>query len=252
LDASRRRDRVTGSMSGPGAVVFLDFDGTITIRDATDAILDAFADGAWLEIEEAWVAGKIGSRECLAAQMALVTASQDQIHHLLDTIGVDPGLGILLEVCAAGRVPVHIITDGFDYCIDRILRRPDRNFRAELSGSHIVSSSLHHDGGRWRAAFLHPKDPCRHGCATCKPAAMERLNADGAVTVFVGDGFSDRHAAKCADIVFAKDKLASFCEETSIPYAPFDTLTTVALGIKQLLGAGLPLPPPSGKVSRAS
>jgi 2-hydroxy-3-keto-5-methylthiopentenyl-1-phosphate phosphatase len=81
---------------------------------------------------------------------------------------------------------------------------------------------------------------------------MERLNADGALTVFVGDGFSDRHAAKCADVVFAKDTLARFCEETSIPYAPFDTLSTVAMGIKRLLGDGLRLPPLPGKVSPAS
>jgi 2-hydroxy-3-keto-5-methylthiopentenyl-1-phosphate phosphatase len=239
-------------MPEPGAVVFLDFDGTITTRDATDAILDAFADPRWLEIEEAWVTGQIGSRECLAAQMALVTASEQQVHHLLDTIDVDHGLARLLEVCAAEQVPVHIISDGFDYCIERILRRPDRNFRAQLTSSHIVSSSLHRDGAGWRAAFLHPMGPCRHGCATCKPLAMERLNAHGALTVFVGDGFSDRHAAKCADVVFAKDKLASFCEEASIPYAPFDTLSTVATGIKRLLGDGLPLPPLPGKVSPAS
>jgi 2-hydroxy-3-keto-5-methylthiopentenyl-1-phosphate phosphatase len=52
--------------------------------------------------------------------------------------------------------------------------------------------------------------------------------------------------------VFAKDKLAGFCEEASIPYAPFDTLSTVAMGIKRLLGDGLRLPPLPGKVSPAS
>src|SRR6266851_9055297 len=224
-------------MPEPRAIVFLDFDGTITVRDATDAILDAFADRAWLDIEEAWVAGRIGSRECLAAQIALVTATQDQVDHLLDGIDIDPGLASLLVACAAGRTPVHIISDGFDYCIERILGRRDQNFRAQLTGSHIVSSSLQPDGLRWRAAFQHPPAPCAHGCATCKPAAMERLNPSGALTVFVGDGFSDRHAAQCADVVFAKDKLASFCEKASIPYAPFDTLSAVATDIQRLLGA---------------
>lgn len=237
-------------MPEPGAVVFVDFDGTITVRDATDAILEAFADRAWLEIEAAWVTGRIGSRDCLAAQIALVTARQAQINDLLDGIEVDPGLRTLLEACATERVPVHIISDGFDYCIERILTRSDQNFRAQLKDSHIVSSSLHVEGVRWRAEFPHPPEPCPHGCATCKPAAMERLNASGALTVFVGDGFSDRHAAKCADVVFAKDKLASFCEEASIPYAPFDTLSTVATDIKRLLGGGLLLPLP-GKVSPA-
>src|SRR5476651_2383699 len=98
-------------MSGPAAVVFLDFDGTITLRDATDAILDAFADPAWLHIEDAWLSGRIGSRECLAAQMALVAATRDQVDRLLDDIDVDPGFALLLDACAARAVPVHIVSD---------------------------------------------------------------------------------------------------------------------------------------------
>ena len=229
-------------MSGPGAAVFLDFDGTITLRDATDAILDAFADPMWLQIEEAWLSGQIGSRECLAAQMALVTATQDQVDRLLDEIGVDPGLAMLLDACAARASPVHIVSDGFDYCIGRILGQPPLNLLARLKDSHIVSSRLRPHDGRWRATFAHPPEPCAHGCATCKPKAMERLRGVGAVTVFVGDGMSDRYAAEYADVVFAKDKLAAFCDNASIPYTPYDTLAAVAEGIERLAGAGLPLP----------
>jgi len=229
-------------MSGPGAIVFLDFDGTITLRDATDAILEAFADPAWLQIEDAWLSGQIGSRECLAAQMALVTATEEQVDRLLDEIGVDPGLAMLLDACAARAAPVHIVSDGFDYCIGRILGRPYLNLQPRLADSHIVSSSLRPDGGQWRATFSHPPEPCVHGCGTCKPMTMERLNAVGAVTVFIGDGMSDRYAATCADVVFAKDKLAAFCENASIPHTPYDTLAAVAEGIERLLGAGLPLP----------
>jgi 2,3-diketo-5-methylthio-1-phosphopentane phosphatase len=219
----------------PEAIVFLDFDGTITRRDATDAILEAFADRRWLEVEEAWIAGRIGSRECLAAQMDLVTATRDHVDQLLNGIEVDPGFGALLDGCAAKSLPVHIISDGFDYCIERILGRPGQ--RALSNGSQIVSSRLRTDGLRWQAEFPHPPDPCTHHCATCKPAAMELLNPNGALTVFVGDGFSDRHAAACADVVFAKDKLAAFCEQASIPYIPFDTLGAVTARIEQLLGA---------------
>jgi 2-hydroxy-3-keto-5-methylthiopentenyl-1-phosphate phosphatase len=237
-------------MPRPGAVVFLDFDGTITLRDATDAILDAFADPAWLRIEEAWLSGQIGSRECLAAQMALVTATRSEVDCLLDEIGVDPGLPMLLDACAAGAAPVHIISDGFDYCIERILGRPDLKLLARLNGARIVSSGLRAEGGRWRATFGHPPQPCAHGCATCKPTAIADLNDAGAVSVFVGDGMSDRYAAMCADVVFAKGALAAFCETAAIPYTPYDTLAAVAEGVERLLGAGAPLAPRSlsGKV----
>jgi 2,3-diketo-5-methylthio-1-phosphopentane phosphatase len=231
-------------MSEPRAVVFLDFDGTITLRDATDAILESFADSAWLELEDSWLSGQIGSRECLAAQMRLVTATCDQVDRLLDEIGVDPGFSLLLDVCAARAVPVHIVSDGFDYCIERILRRPGQNFLARLADSRIVSSSLQADRGRWRATFANPPKSCAHGCATCKAAAMDGLNVRGALTVFVGDGMSDRYAAAHANVVFAKDKLATFCDDASILYNPYDTLAAVAEGIERLLDVGM-TPPPS-------
>ncbi len=213
-------------MTGRRVAAFLDFDGTVTIRDATDAILERFADRGWLQLEDAWLSGQIGSRECLAAQMALVTATEGQIERLLDTIDVDPGFGTLLDVCAAQDVPVAIVSDGFDYCINRILGRPALNLRRSISRLHVVSSSLRWDGGRWHATFGH--DTCAHGCATCKPAAIARLAGAGALRVFVGDGLSDRYAAGCADIVFAKGKLAEYCERASIPYTPYDTLAAVA------------------------
>ena len=230
-------------MLGPDAVVFLDFDGTITLRDATDAILEAFADSAWLHVEEAWLSGLIGSRECLAAQMALVSATREQVDRLLDDIGVDPGLAGLLDTCEALGVPVHIVSDGFDYCIERILGRADVNLLTRLTNSHIVSSSLRPNGRRWLASFPHPPEPCAHGCATCKPRAMDCLKGVGAVTVFVGDGMSDRWAANSANIVFAKDKLAAACDKASIAYTPYRTLAAVAEGIDRLLGAGLGRPP---------
>ena len=236
-------------MSGPRAVVVLDFDGTITLRDATDAILDAFADPKWLQIEDAWLSGHIGSRECLAAQMALVNATSEQVDCLLDDISVDPGLAVLLDTCAALAAPVHIVSDGFDYCIARILGRPDLNLLTRLTDSHIVSSSLRPNGRRWLASFPHPPEPCAHGCATCKPRAMDCLKGVGAVTVFVGDGMSDRWAANSANIVFAKDKLAVACDKASIAYTPYRTLAAVAEDIDRLLGGGLRRPRSfSGKV----
>ena len=138
----------------PNAILFLDFDGTITRRDAVDVILEAYADPEWLRFELEWREGRLGSRDCLRAQMGLVRASRGQLDTLLDEIEIDEGLIPLLEMCAAHNIPAHIISDGFDYCIGRILGRPDAparggvegNLLARLNGSHVVSSRLRPDG----------------------------------------------------------------------------------------------------------
>ncbi|GEM_PF-91809 len=216
-------------------IVFLDFDGTITKRDAVDAILEKFADPRWLEIEEAWKQGRIGSRECLAAQMRLVRATKDQIDELLDSIEIDEGFIKLLDTCLARGVETHIISDGFDYCIDRILARPSLNLRAHLNGGRIISSHLEASKDRWLVDFPSFHQSCGHGCATCKPAMMSLLNRDGGPTIFVGDGLSDKYAATSADLVFAKDKLADYCRESQIEHRPYDNLTEVAEHLDRLL-----------------
>jgi 2-hydroxy-3-keto-5-methylthiopentenyl-1-phosphate phosphatase len=211
-------------------IVFLDFDGTITRRDATDAILATYADPQWLRIEEEWKAGRIGSRQCLTAQMALVNATREEIDALLDDIEIDEGLVTLLATCATPRVPVHIVSDGFDYCIQRILSRPSLDLAPYLARVQIVSSHLEPHGRRWDVGF---GQPCVHGCGTCKVATMARLNTDGGLTVFVGDGLSDAHAAAVADLVFAKDGLATYCDEQAIAYTAYDTLAAVGQRLLQ-------------------
>src|SRR5438034_404810 len=59
---------------------------------------------------------------------------------------------------------------------------------------------------RWRPRFPFLRKGYADGCATCKPRVMQVTNPDAAPTVFVGDGLSDRFAAKAATVVFAKDK----------------------------------------------
>jgi hypothetical protein len=55
--------------------ILCDFDGTISVEDITDALLVRFAKPGWEDIEQAWKRGEIGSRECMARQIALLDAT---------------------------------------------------------------------------------------------------------------------------------------------------------------------------------
>jgi 2-hydroxy-3-keto-5-methylthiopentenyl-1-phosphate phosphatase len=210
-------------------VVFLDFDGTISRVDVVDAILDRFADPEWLRVEQEWKAGRIGSRACLAAQIGLVRASRVDVDALLDSIEIDPGFVPLLTACDAAGVRTHIISDGFDYCIARILSQIPPAEQDLLNAVTVSASHLEPEGSeRWRTAFRFMDEGCAHGCATCKPAVMQSLNPTGASAIFVGDGLSDRYAAAAADVVFAKDKLAAHCAEQGISFFRYETLADVA------------------------
>jgi 2-hydroxy-3-keto-5-methylthiopentenyl-1-phosphate phosphatase len=230
-------------------ILFLDFDGTISRCDVVDVILEAYADRGWLDVERQWQAGTIGSRECLGAQIGLVRASRDQINALLDRVELDAGFLPLLEMCDRHRIAVHIVSDGFDYCIGRILEHCGPDVTRLLRGAKICASHLEPlDDNRWMADFPFSDSLCEHGCATCKPRAMQQLNPAGALSFFVGDGLSDRYAARSADVVFAKASLAAFCAEQGVLYNPFDTLEQVATQLDHLLRV-VPLAAPPQRTS---
>jgi 2-hydroxy-3-keto-5-methylthiopentenyl-1-phosphate phosphatase len=212
----------------PEAVLFLDFDGTISRRDVVDVILEAYANPQWLAFESEWREGRMGSRDCLRAQMDLVRASRNQLDALLDEIEIDEGLIALLETCTAHYIPAHILSDGFDYCIRRILSRASRKVHALLRESRICASRLEARGQLWRTEFPFFHQTCAHGCATCKPAVMRLLNQTNALALFVGDGLSDRYAVNSADLVFAKNGLATYCTENGIEHTSFTNLNDVA------------------------
>jgi 2,3-diketo-5-methylthio-1-phosphopentane phosphatase len=218
-------------------ILFLDFDGTISERDAIDALLEAFAPPEWLAIEAEWQAGRIGSRECISAQMALVRATPAEVNALLDSIKVDRGFATLLETCAGLRVPVHIVSDGLDYCIQRILADAGPHLARGLDDVRVFANRLVPAGAGWQVEFPYLAESCAHGCATCKPAVMRRLNHAGAFTIFVGDGLSDRYAAECADLVFAKGALTDYCRTHSISHITYEDLGKVAACLEALLCA---------------
>jgi 2,3-diketo-5-methylthio-1-phosphopentane phosphatase len=213
-------------------ILFLDFDGTISRADVVDAILERLGEPGWQRLEEDWKAGLIGSRQCLAGQLAFVRATPSALNAVVDAIDLDPGFPALMELAMRRGLQVHIVSDGFDYCIHRFLDRlPETHvsaLRGRVHASHLEPTA----NGRWRTAFPHFEAPCDHGCATCKPGVMTLVNPSGAPAIFVGDGLSDRYAALAADVVFAKTSLATHCEREGIPFVAYRDLADVAAVIE--------------------
>lgn len=207
-------------------VVFSDFDGTITQVDVTDEILTRLADPAWHEIEDEWVKGRIGSRECLARQMALVEASQREFDALIDGIPIDPDFPAFVDFVQREAIPFYVVSDGFDYVIRRVLQRCGVN--GELrNGSHLFASSLRFENDRLVALFPHAPEPCEHGCATCKPAVIRQAAEAHHPIVYIGDGLSDRFAVEVSDAMFTKGQLLDYCRGHQIACSAFETFADV-------------------------
>jgi 2-hydroxy-3-keto-5-methylthiopentenyl-1-phosphate phosphatase len=217
-------------------VILSDCDGTITQVDVTDLILAQFAHPSWQDVEQEWVRGSIGSRECLERQMALVETSEEELNALIDSVPVDPDFLKFHRSLARRGIPFYVITDGFDTIVRRVLRRA--GVEGPLAnGTRLFASALQIEGRRLKTAFPFSTTDCEHDCATCKAAVVRRLGFGGRPVIFIGDGLSDRFAVEEATQVFAKRVLAGYCEEKGIACLPFETFADVDLALAKLKGS---------------
>jgi len=193
--------------------ITIDFDGTVTLVDTTDLMLERFADPKWRTVEAEWVNGLIGSRECLARQAALLSASSDEIDAALDAVEIDLGFPRFLREAQALGATMKIVSDGFDRFIEPILARI--GVKVPVLSNRLVSA-----GPRsWRAEFPHQNPDCCSESGVCKCATT----AANKFRLLIGDGRSDFCVAQEADLVFAKGKLAEFCREENILHRPINS-----------------------------
>ena len=122
--------RLESSSSLPGVIlsqptwtILCDFDGTISVEDVIDSLLDRFGRPGWERLEQDWRAGRIGSRECMSGQVALLDMTRDE---LTRSPGASCGSTTPFpDFVAATRrlgVPLRIVSDGLDMAIHQILR----------------------------------------------------------------------------------------------------------------------------------
>ena len=206
---------------------FLDFDGTISTTDVVDIVLEKFADPKWKEVERKWQAGKIGSRECLSSQIALLKAEPEEIAELVSKVSLDPYFVSFIRKAEELGVLVTIVSDGFDLFIEQILKKNLGTASGFLKALPIFSNRIVPGPGKsFKAVFPNPSI-CEHGCANCKEMVIKRLTSQDDQILFVGDGLSDRYAAKAAHVTFAKGKLLDYCRENNIDSIPYDNFKKI-------------------------
>jgi len=217
--------------------VFCDFDGTITVQDASDFILARFADPEWQDIEEQWRQGAIGSAECMQRQVSLIRATRRQLDAALDEIEIDSSFPAFAGYCRSQGIPLTILSDGVDYFIHRILARH------RLSPLPVIANQLtihgHNGDKRYRLALPFSQAACESGAGMCK---CRCVGAAAGTRVYVGDGRSDFCVANKPELVFAKGDLAEFCERRSIAFIRYRQFDDVARALNTTVPTPLRCP----------
>jgi 2,3-diketo-5-methylthio-1-phosphopentane phosphatase len=197
--------------------VFLDFDGTISMRDVGMHLLDRAATPEWWELHEQYERGEIGSRECIYDQWGLVDGDEAALRAIAAEVALDPGFAPLVHALRERGSEVTVVSDGFGFYV--------HDACAPL-GVAVLTNAV--DFATGELLFPHEDRCCPcSSCGVCKQAPIKDAKHRGQTTVLVGDGASDRKAALLADVVFAKDALAAWCVTFGVSAVRFATLDDV-------------------------
>jgi len=198
--------------------VFLDFDGTMTVVDTGVHLLEHLSgDRSWLAIDELYGAGAIGSRECLEREWELLPHDEAVLRDAARAVALDPDAERLIGDLRQAGAEVTVVSDGFGFYAEEVCRR---------LGVPVLTNTVDWSTGTLEFPNLDRCCPCS-SCGTCKQAPIKDARRRGRTAVFVGDGVSDRKAALLADVLFAKGRLAEWCEFSGVEYVEFDTLADV-------------------------
>jgi 2-hydroxy-3-keto-5-methylthiopentenyl-1-phosphate phosphatase len=205
------RNEIVTTSNHPATIV-LDFDGTITEDDLLDRIAREFGDPAvYQQVEDGLHAGNVTLRECITREYEPVTLPLDEaVAWVLETVRVRPGLSELVTFARERGWNVSVLSSGFEEMIRPVLAA------AGVEGVDVLANTIDARPDGWRVQWR-DETVCAECGEACKRAG---LPAHGEV-VYVGDGISDRCAARAADRVFATRGLARYFDTHGLPYEPF-------------------------------
>jgi 2-hydroxy-3-keto-5-methylthiopentenyl-1-phosphate phosphatase len=221
-------------VAGGAPVSFLiDYDGTVSLVDIGDELLARhFSDPAEAaRLDALYDAGRIGSRELMRWDMDVLPHDAELLRREAAAMPQDQAFPVFVQAVRALGAQVEVVSDGLGFYV--------RSNLAALGLSDVMIATNDNtvsDGGSGMSfPFGHPS--C-YVCGTCKRDRVRLHQAAGRVTVFIGDGTSDRYGAAHADVVFAKDGLARICRAEGWPFAPWTDFADIAQQVEGMFAAG--------------
>ncbi|HEU4708728.1 MAG TPA: MtnX-like HAD-IB family phosphatase [Methylophilaceae bacterium] len=198
----------------------IDFDGTLSVRDTVDAMLERFAGPEWEAVEQEWLDGRITAVECMQTQLRMVKTDHVTLESFFRGIQLDASfLPFYRHVSQFAEVA--IVSDGLDHAIKVAMKN------AALPELPVYANKLHFVPEGIDISWPHRNPVCKGGNGVCKCAVARSLSDGDQQVVLIGDGKSDACLASEADIVFAKSGLARHCEANNIPHFKFQTFADV-------------------------
>ena len=208
-------------------VVQCDFDGTITHKDVSFMILDAFADGDWGQILAEYRGGKISVGRFNTKAFAMVKADEQTLLEFVKSkVEIRAGFSQLLACCEKKGFHFTIVSNGLDFYIKAILRD------IGIDNIEVFAAQARFGANGIDVRYIGPKGDQLED--SFKEAYVGLFKQRGYRVIYIGNGISDLSPARQSHHVFATDDLLACCEKINLNCTPFVDLNDVIRDLELL------------------
>ena len=215
--------------------IFIDFDGTISKLDVGHKLFLHFAGEKTNSIVSNYLKGELTAVDFYYNLLnACGIISPEALINFIDNQDIDETFINFLKFCEIQNskqklIDIIIVSDGFDFYIKRLFQKYQiENLKFFANKMYLT------DDGKLVAEFPYTDEECSR-CACCKRNHILTLSADDDIIVYIGNGFSDQCAVNYADIIFARDKLQTYCQEKNISYYLYKNFDDVIKRLEEIL-----------------
>ncbi len=206
--------------------IFTDYDGTITVQDTIDMMLDTFGAPDWLATSKRLDAAGATNIERMTAEFEDFHTTRDAVKALIrENVEIDTTFARLVEYAEERGWPLVVLSQGVRESVETIFEKygiEGLEFHANRLGGE--EGDLHIDFPERGTKF---DDECSDCCGVCKSGHLRRARRQGFTTVYIGDGITDRCPAAVADVVFAKRYLKKYMTQKGLEFVPFTTFAEI-------------------------
>ncbi|SCU78682.1 LAMI_0A05468g1_1 [Lachancea mirantina] len=222
------------------AVIFTDFDGTVTKEDSNDYLTDelGFGKEKRLRVFDGVLDGTKSFREGFWEMLESINTPFDECTKILeDKIALDPGFKETFRWAQQKGVPIVVVSSGMRPLIKALLTKmvgPESIHELAIESNEVEID----ENQKWHIVYK-DESAFGHDKSRTIEAYKKKFEASGdrPVYFYCGDGVSDLSAAKECDLLFAKrgKDLVTFCKRENVPFHEFDTWKDILQSMQQVL-----------------
>ncbi len=206
-------------------IVFCDFDGTITSEETFVALLRKFAPDLADHLMAEMYARRLTLRQGVRQLLESIPAAKyPEFIEFSKPQTMRPGFVELLDFLDREQVPLVVISGGIRVMVETVLG----NLTQRIAGIHAVDLDTSGEHLKVIAPFEAGTE------LVSKVQVIEQYPCDQAIAI--GDSITDLNMALAVPVVFARDRLAAYLQESATPYLPWEDFHDVRQTLAQQWG----------------